>query len=103
MTTSPAKNYAPSFRISIKGEDLIHGVSAYVQSVSVTDNADKGDSFTFSLIDRHPEPARFAGGTDRLWMDSDLFDEGTEVEIYMGYVDNLPSICGSPSPAVTTV
>lgn len=84
------EQYAPSYRIVVKGEELQHGANVDVLSVSVTDTIDRADSFTFTMRDRHPDPKRlFAGGTQLKWMDSDLFDEGNEVEIHMGYVDDL--------------
>jgi phage protein D len=84
------EKYAPSYRISVKGQELQHGANVDVLSVSVTDTINRADTFTFTLRDRHPDPKRlFAGGTELKWMDSDLFDEGNEVEIQMGYVDDL--------------
>ena len=58
-------------------------------SVSVTDTANQADSFSITLRDRNPTPGRFAGGANLNWIDSGVFDEGNEVEIRMGYVDNL--------------
>ena len=82
--------YAPSYRIVVNGTELRHGVTVDVLSASVTETINQADSFTFTVRDRCPEPGRlFAGGDTLKWMDSDLFDEGNEVEIHMGYVDNL--------------
>lgn len=82
--------YAPSFRIVVGGRELIHGVTIDVFLLSVTETVNQADSFSFSLRDRHPDRDRlFAGGDELKWMDSDIFNEGTEVEIYMGYVDDL--------------
>jgi len=82
--------YAPSFRIVVGGRELTHGVTIDVLSVSMTETVNQADSFNFSVRDRHPDPDRlFAGGDELKWMDSDFFNEGTEVEIHMGYVDNL--------------
>jgi len=90
VTADRTENYAPSFLIKVRGTELRHGVTVDVLSVSVTDNADRADSFSFSIRDRHPEPERiFAGGEKLHWMDSDTFDEGNRVEIHMGYVDNM--------------
>lgn len=90
------ENYAPCFLIRVQGRELRHGVTVDVLSVSVTDHADRADSFTFTLRDRHPEAERlFAGGDQLHWMDSDTFDEGNRVEIHIGYVDNMqPMIAG---------
>ncbi len=83
-------SYAPSFNIVVKGKELRHGHTLDVLSLSVTETVNQADSFTFTVRDRHPEPGRlFAGGDKLQWMDSDVFDEGNEVEIHMGYVDDL--------------
>jgi len=90
LAASHVESYAPCFLIKVKDTELRHGVSVDVLSVSVTDNADRADSFNFSMRDRHPDPGRlFAGGEKLQWMDSDTFDEGNKVEIHMGYVDNM--------------
>lgn len=75
--------------MSVKGADPAQDLKVYVQSVAVTDKADRGDSFTFTLKVRPPASRGFAGGPDLVWLDSDLFDEGTEVEIHMGYGSDL--------------
>ena len=72
-----------------------------VLSISVTDTSDRADSFTFTVRDRHPERARFAGGARLRWMDDGLFDEGNEVEIQMGYVDNLQLMLRGDITAIT--
>jgi phage protein D len=88
------EKYAPSYLISVKGkklqQKLQHGVSVDVLSVSVTETIDRADSFTFTLRERNPDPQRlFAGGPKLQWMDSDLLEEGSKVEIHMGYVGDL--------------
>ena len=85
----PADFYAPSFLINIKGRKLQHGKSLDVVSVSVTDKADRADSFSFTIQDRNPQPGHFSGGKELKWIDSGQFDEGNEVDISMGYVDQL--------------
>ncbi|MEJ2431485.1 MAG: hypothetical protein P8075_21600 [Deltaproteobacteria bacterium] len=83
-------HYAPSFRIMVQGRDLSHGVTADVLSVSVTETFNRADSFSIVLRETYPEPGRlFAGGDEFKWMDSGLLDESNEVEIYLGYVDDL--------------
>ncbi len=86
---SPAETYAPSFLIKVNNRELQHGKTLDVTTVSVTDVANQADSFTFTIQDRNPQPGHFSGGPELKWMDSGEFDEGTEVEISMGYVDNL--------------
>ena len=83
-----SKRYAPDFLITAGGVKLRHGVSIEVISLAVTETYDKADSFTFTISDRHPEPARFAGGPELKWMDNKVLDERSEVTIEMGYVDD---------------
>lgn len=84
------EQYAPSYRIVVAGTELQHGATVDVLSVRVSETFNKADSFTITLRDRHPEKGHiFAGGDQLRWMDSDVFDEGNEVEIHLGYVDNL--------------
>jgi phage protein D len=74
----------------VNGTELRHGVTVDVLSVSVTESFDQVDTFSITVRDRHPEAGRiFAGGDELQWMDSDVFDEGNEVEIHMGYMDDL--------------
>lgn len=87
---SPISEYAPSFLILVNGTELRHGVTVDVVSVSVTETFDQADQFDITVRDRHPEARRiFAGGDELQWMDSDVFDEGNEIEIHMGYADDL--------------
>jgi uncharacterized protein len=84
------KTYAPSYRLVVNKTELRHGVSVDILSVSVTETMNQADSFNFTVRDRHPERGRlFAGGDTLKWMDSDVFNECNEVEIHMGYLDNL--------------
>lgn len=85
----PAQQYAPSFEIELGGQQFRHGVSLDVLSVSVIDTSDRADSFSITLRDRHPTPGRFPSGGQLRWMDDSLFDEGAEVTIKLGYVNNL--------------
>jgi phage protein D len=80
--------YAPDFLITSGTTELRHGATIEVISLAITETYDKADSFTFTISDRHPERARFAGGPQLQWLDSPVFNEGKEVTIEMGYVDN---------------
>ena len=86
---SSTNTYAPSFVVKVAGTELRHGITVDVLSVSVTDTANQADSFSITMRDRHPEPARFPAGARLEWIDSGLLDEGQEVEIRLGYVDHL--------------
>jgi len=86
---SQAEQFTPAFEINIKGTELRYDASVEVLSVSVTDTADRADSFAFTVWDRHAGREARTGEESLKWMDSTLFDEGNEVEIQMGYVDAL--------------
>lgn len=83
-----SKRYAPDFLITLGDTKLRHGVSIEVISLSITESYGKADSFTFTISDRHPERGRFAGGPELLWIDNQGFDEGEEVTIEMGYIND---------------
>lgn len=84
---SPGETYVPYFEVTIKGTNLIHGVTVDVLSLSVTDTANQADSFSITVRDRHPQDGYFASGRQLRWMDDGLFDEGNEVKIEVGYVN----------------
>ena len=74
----------------VNGTELRHGVTVDVLSLSITETFNQADTFNITVRDRHPETGRiFAGGDELQWMDSDVFDEGNEVEIHMGYMGDL--------------
>jgi phage protein D len=82
--------YAPSYKIVVNGKELQHGANVDVLSLKVTDTNDRADTFSFTVRERHPDHKRlFAGGEKLAWMDSKVFKVGNEVEIHMGYVDDL--------------
>jgi phage protein D len=87
---SSAEFYAPYFKILIGKTELRHGETMDVLSVSVTDTIDRADSLALTVRDRHPDHERlFAGGAQLEWTDSNLFEDESEVEVHMGYVDDL--------------
>jgi phage protein D len=85
----------------VSGTDLRHGVTIDVLSVTVTDTANQPDSFSITVRDRNPNPGRFAGGAALKWLDSGFFDEGNEVEIQMGYVNDLSFVFKGDITAVS--
>jgi phage protein D len=100
--TTQVKQYIPSYRIVVQGTELLHGASVDVLSVSVTDSFDRADSFNFTMRERHPEHGRlFAGGAELQWLDSDVFQEGNEVEIHLGYAGDLHLMLRGEITAVT--
>ncbi len=87
---STVRDYAPDYKLVINGSQLRHGANLDIISVSVTDAINQADTFTFAVRERHPDSTRlFAGGKQLKWMDSGAFNEGNEIEIYMGYVNDL--------------
>lgn len=80
-----AQNYVPTFTITVGGDTLEHGATISVQSVTITESNTMSDSFSFTIRDRNPDPGRFAGGGQFVWMDSDTFAEENEVKIDIGY------------------
>ena len=84
--------YVPAFLIKVGRMELRYGIpytqkgaTVDVLSVTVTDTVNQADSFSFTVRDRHPERGHFAGGPELKWIDSGIFDEGTDVKIEMGY------------------
>lgn len=88
MSNTAPQEYVPAFVIRIDGVELRHGFSVDVLSLSITDTCNQGDSFTFTVRERHPERARFPAGGSLHWLDSGTFEEGKEVEIDLGYLGN---------------
>lgn len=73
--------YAPNFQILVDGEDVFKKFLIEISSVTVEDTLEGADRFSFSIND--PEVS---------WVDSTLFEPGTEVEIKMGYADKLATL-----------
>jgi phage protein D len=100
MRTHQAERFVPDFLIRIRGKELRRGIDEDLLSVSVTDVSDRADSFTFKVWDPHAEPVHVVSRT-RKWKFDGLFDEGTEVEIQMGYRDKLSLMLRGEITAVT--
>jgi phage protein D len=73
--------YAPNYQILVDGKDIFREHLIEITNVSFDDLLDGADKFTFSINDPGVR-----------WLDSDLFDPGNEVEIKMGYVNNLATM-----------
>ena len=78
-----ANYFAPAFRVEINGANLAADVSKNIQQVAVVSESDAMDSFTLTLVNEYPK-LRWTHTSD-----ADLFLEGSEVKIAMGYVDDL--------------
>lgn len=79
--------YAPDFLITIAGEPFRHGANLDVLSVSITETTNRADTFTFSLRPRHPKFERFPSGGHLLWLDDVRFEEGVEIKLELGYIN----------------
>ncbi|MBP0001105.1 MAG: phage late control D family protein [Cyanobacteria bacterium SID2] len=103
----PDTSIAPEFRIWINGSELPPEAAADLLSVSVSEMTEAASTFELRLV---------TWDLDRLemtWVDDDLFSEGNEVEVQMGYVDNLetlivgeitglePEFCADEVPTLT--
>jgi phage protein D len=73
--------YAPNYHILIDGNDILREHFVEITNVSCEDTLVGADSFSFSLNDPGVK-----------WLDSDLFEPGKEVEIKMGYEDQLATM-----------
>jgi uncharacterized protein len=73
--------YVPAFELKIKGQSLDREVIRDVISVSYTDSLDKLDACQITLNNWDAEARQFK------YIDSNIFDPGTEVELYLGYYD----------------
>jgi phage protein D len=82
------KYYAPDFLIKVNGNTFRLGANIDILSVRVTESTQGSDTFELSVRDRHPTLERFPNGEELKWMDSDQFEELSDVEIEMGYVQN---------------
>jgi Bacteriophage probable baseplate hub protein len=80
------RQLAPDFRILINGSDPPPKLAADVMSIHVDEDIDAPSMFTFRLINWDMQHLKVT------WSDDDLLREGSEVEIKMGYVDNLETL-----------
>src|SRR5512132_38057 len=86
MAPNDVDRLAPEFRISVDGADLRAPAAADVLWVSVDEDVDAPAMFRMELINWDPDKLRMK------WSDDDLFKEGKQVEIRMGYRDHLESL-----------
>ena len=73
--------YAPNYHVLIDGKDILREHFIEITNVSFEDTLEGADNFSFSISDPGIE-----------CIDSDLFEPGTEVEIKMGYEDQLATM-----------
>lgn len=65
---------APNRTVKIEGKELLEDISGDIISVSFEDHASDVDMATLVVNNK-----------DSKWVDSDMFDKGKSIEIYMGY------------------
>ncbi len=80
---------APDFRIRINGSELPPEAAADVIAVQVTEDVDAASMFTIRMVNWDDTALSIT------WSDHDLFAEGSEVEIEMGYLDNTEKLIGA--------
>ncbi|QDG52260.1 phage late control D family protein [Persicimonas caeni] len=83
--------WRPTFEVRLGGESLDRQVVRDVISVSYTDSLDALDTCQLTLNNWDEANRRFK------YSDSGLFDPGTSIEVYMGYLDD-PMASGQKSP-----
>lgn len=80
------KGLVPEYHIKVNGNDLPNEALSDVQGVQVYEDVDAPSMFTLDMVNWNMEKLEIS------WADDDLFLEGNEVEIQMGYVGNLEII-----------
>lgn len=78
-----ANYFDPAFNVQINGTSLKADVSKNIQQVSIVSQPDTMDSFSLTLANEYPVLRWTHTG------DADLFQQGSAVKVYMGYVDDL--------------
>jgi len=82
----PPETLVPTFRVSINGADLPEEAAADLLSVTVHEDVDAPGMFTLRLTNWDMFKQEVT------WSDDSLFAVGGEVEVQMGYVDQLEQL-----------
>ena len=72
---------APNRIVKIEGKELLEDISADIVSVSFEDHASDVDMATLTVNNK-----------DSKWVDSELFDNGNAIELYLGYGYDLKRV-----------
>ena len=80
------ENNVPQFKVFINGRELQVEVAVDIMSVTVSQYTEGADVFTIELNNWHSDRQEYK------WSDNDQFAVGLEVEIKMGYFDNIQSL-----------
>ena len=86
MAVNDADRLAPEFHVSVDDADLPAPAAADVLWASVQEDVEAPAMFRMELVNWDPDELRMK------WSDSDLFREGKQVEIRMGYRDRLETL-----------
>lgn len=82
----PASNRPHDVRIKINGAELPQAALNDLQSVRVHDDLEAPGMFSLVLYNWDPDKLEFT------WSDDRLFTPGNEVEVWLGYVDELQKV-----------
>ncbi len=80
------QNLVPTFRVQVNGSDLPLEAASDLLAVTVEEDVAAPGMFTLELINWDPDKLEVT------WADDELFAEGNEVTIEMGYVDQLDTL-----------
>lgn len=75
----------PDYKLFINGSEASVDLAVDILVVSVSDYIEGADTFSVKFNNWH-------AGEEYKWIDAGVFDEGSEIEIKMGYVDDLASM-----------
>ncbi|MDQ3855313.1 MAG: contractile injection system protein, VgrG/Pvc8 family [Chloroflexota bacterium] len=107
LGTRAIASLAPDFQVRINGAELPRAAANDLIAATVHEDVNAASMFTLQLINWDLTQLRVT------WADDDLFAEGNEVDVRMGYVDNLapmmvgeiaglePEFCAGEVPTLT--
>ena len=95
MAQNP-ENTSPKFKVLINGSELQPEMMVDLLSVTVSDYIEGANAFSIKFNIWDPKEQKLK------WLDDNVFDEGNEIEIKMGYVDNLESMIVGEVVAIET-
>lgn len=83
---APAQKLVPDFRVCVNGSRLPPEAAADLITLTVDEDAGVPSMFALRLVNWDMHKLQVT------WSDADLFAEGNELEIQMGYVDHLQTL-----------